>query len=1792
MKQTQYSVGTVSSFTRLTALILVFTAASLSPLGLRSVLASTATWTGAASGNWADANWGGGSGTGGAPATSGDSLIFTSTTGVGGTMLTDNLMTPATYSIGGITFSSGAAAFIITSATAGVNGFTLTGNITNSSTSLETINDAITTTAVRTVTLTAGGGNVALGGNITGSGGLTTSGSGTLTLSGADSFTGAITVGTTTELTFGASNVLTSNSNSLTMSSGGLTNILDLAGHSETFGTLSSSTTSDQGGIITDSSVTTGTLTLNEGSNTGNIFGGTRFTGSLALTIRGNNLSNGTGDNLQMIDANNSFTGGLTLQSTGAALSFSNLAVAGGLTGVSTEGLRFNSGAAIGTGQVTLDNGQLFAISGASTITNNILVTTNGGVIHNENNGAVYSGSLASSGSTNLVINSNSGGSNTLNFTGADSGFSGTWIIDTTNIGGIHLNNSAVGNSNTDILWYGDGTNGGKGQLQLTGTASATYTFGEINNYSTIASGTASGLVENVSASTTTTLTLGDANTTAASYDGLLENGSGTLALTKNNSNTQTLAAAETYTGATTINGGVLQIASNGSLAAGSTVGINSGGTLTANGTVAGAVNVNGGGFLGGTGTVSGLVTLAAGSTNPTAGAISLVNGVGTLTLSNAAGLTLGGAAGSYSILDLAANASLADVVALGLNALTVNAGGADITITSLGIASGKTYNLLTYASGAGAGFTTGSGATVGDLTLTDPNLAFGVTGSLNVTGTAVQLVTSGAAAPGTAYWSGTAGAMWSGTNAGGGNFTTDAAGTTQVQAYPGSTTAVIFAASNATNFTETLGAGFDIGSLTFSGANAVTINSDGNTLTVESGGLTVQSGAGAVSIGANIAGAGGVTNAGTLTLSGANTFSGGTVTTGTLTLGSSTALGSSSGTLAVNGGLLDLNGNNQTVGSLSGSSGAIITDNSSSTNSTLTVGGALGLSSTYAGALNNGSNGKTLALTKSGFGTLALTGSNNYSGATLVTGGILQLGNAYAMGTSAATVDNGSTLDLDGQTIANGVTLTGTGFGGGGALINSNTGTPAEILGNIPNGSFTVGGAGTISLTQLNQANSGAAYTVTAAGPGTLIFTGSTLNYLMALAVNGGTVILSKTTSNWAIDRGATLTSGTLEIGASGQQFGYGTGLTENGGDFDLEGYNVGMDFLFGTGGIVTNSGATEATLTIGTTQSTTYSSGTYGGELEDGVSQLALVKTGTSELTLTGSSNFSGGTTITGGILQTANAYALGNSSASSLTVNGATLDMDGNSVSVGALTGNSTALITSTTAGAVTLTTVTGSNTTYAGAIQNGNGMIALVKGGSGALTLSNTNSSFSGGTTIKNGTIIQTAAGALGSGAITLGDGSTSNPATLEGAGSSTIANTNPITIAAGGSGAYTIENTTGSDYDFSGNIALNNPVTLETTANGALFASGTITGSSNITVSGAGTTSKFVEFSANNSSTWTGNLLITDGGDWKSGNASALGVSNTVVMDSTATFDNGVQSMTIAGLQDGTITTGASSVILAGGGTTLSLGGSGSYSFSGDISSSGGIALTGGGSQTLSGASVYAGATAVTNGTLIVSGSLSGTDSVSVGATGHLEVDGLVNNSATINVTGGELSGVGSVGPVDVNSDGDLAPGLTAGSTAAGALTSGSVTFLDTASAFSIRLGVVTGTDGDQLIVSSGAIALNDTPLQLTIGSALNNSANLDKYYTIIYGGAGATGTGSDLFSYDGSAIADDGLFTTPGGYTFEVIYATDGIGSDDIGTGNNVELQLIAVPEPGTWGMVMGGAGMLLAFQRIRRRKL
>ncbi|MEI8372338.1 MAG: autotransporter-associated beta strand repeat-containing protein [Planctomycetota bacterium] len=200
--------------------------------------------------------------------------------------------------------------------------------------------------------------------------------------------------------------------------------------------------------------------------------------------------------------------------------------------------------------------------------------------------------------------------------------------------------------------------------------------------------------------------------------------------------------------------------------------------------------------------------------------------------------------------------------------------------------------------------------------------------------------------------------------------------------------------------------------------------------------------------------GTGGLTKLGLgiLTLSGTNTYSGGTtVNQGTLQLGNVAALGTGGITIGSSG-TVDLNSFGLTLPSVSGSTGAVITDNSTPasqpTPTILAVNIASG-GSAYAGSVTKGLNGQDIALIKGGFGTLNLSGSSTYTGGTTINQGSLSV---------TGKLTGGSVL------IAGGATLTGSGSVN--SSIAGSIGSSITATGNLSLGDST-------SYTGFNHAGS-----------------------------------------------------------------------------------------------------------------------------------------------------------------------------------------------------------------------------------------------------------------------------------------------------------------------------------------------------------------------------------------------------------------------------------------------------------------------------------------------------------------------------------------------------------------------------------------------------------------------------------------------------------------------------------------------------------------------------------------------
>ena len=476
-------------------------------------------------------------------------------------------------------------------------------------------------------------------------------------------------------------------------------------------------------------------------------------------------------------------------------------------------------------------------------------------------------------------------------------------------------------------------------------------------------------------------------------------------------------------------------------------------------------------------------------------------------------------------------------------------------------------------------------------------------------------------------------------------------------------------------NVNATIGGNHATGSSTFSGS--VTLDLSANLTAAGSSTVTFSN---------QITGVGGITKTGpgTVVLAAANNYQGPTnVQAGTLRTAASGALPSTTAvTMAnVSGALLDLAGYWQTIASLDG--GGAVGGNVALGSAQLTVGGG-----SFVGAIS-GTGG---SLRKVGSDTLTLSGTNTYTGATIIEGGTLRAGSTGALpSATSVTLANaaGVLLDLGGysQTIA---ALSGGGPSGGNVALGGRTLT-------VGSGSF----AGSLYGT------GGSLWKV---GSGTLTLYG-TNTYTGATIIDGGTL---RTGADGALPAATAVTL-----------------ANSSGALLDLDGYSQTIATLYGGGAAGGNIALGSATLTVG--------SGNFAGAISGSGGSLRKVGSGT--LTLSGTHTYTGGTIIDGGTLRTGAAGALPAATTITLAdVAGALLDLNGYSQNVAAVVGGG-ANGGDIALGSAVLTVGSGN---FAGAISGSGG--SLRKVGSGTLTLSGTNT-YTGSTIIDGGTLRTGAVGAL-------------------------------------------------------------------------------------------------------------------------------------------------------------------------------------------------------------------------------------------------------------------------------------------------------------------------------------------------------------------------------------------------------------------------------------------------------------
>ena len=458
-----------------------------------------------------------------------------------------------------------------------------------------------------------------------------------------------------------------------------------------------------------------------------------------------------------------------------------------------------------------------------------------------------------------------------------------------------------------------------------------------------------------------------------------------------------------------------------------------------------------------------------------------------------------------------------------------------------------------------------------------------------------------------------------------------------------------------------------------------------------------------------------------------------------------------------------------------------------------------------------------TWGVTKTGPGTLTLTGANTYKGPTTISAGVLQVGNG------------GSSGSLGSGNVANDSALV---FNRAGTLIVSNT----------------IGGAGAL----------------TNSGSGTVILGGNS-TYAGNTTINAGTVIVQHPNALGGTSVGTTVAGGaSLQVQAGGTVAEpltlSGLGVT-NGGAM----HSVGANTLAGAitlasaarvnsdSGLLTLSGGVTGSgigLTVGGTGNATIT--TAG--INTGAGGI-LTKDGSGTLILGAAGNYSGGTTLSNGLLQVAADASLG-ASVGALTFAGGNLESTNSYTMSRPVVLNAAATITVDPASVLAV-----SNSVAGGA---GN---ALIKNGSGTLALSGANT-YAGGTTLSTGTLRLASSSALGFGPFVINGG------VIQDTSAVTLMTTNAMTW----NGSFTADYPLNGDLNLgSGSVVMTTNITV-TTGNGwgSLFiVSGNISesgGSRSLTITGAGSPG-YVNLRGSN--TYSGGTIV-NGAGIRIGHNQALG----------------------------------------------------------------------------------------------------------------------------------------------------------------------------------------------------------------------------------------------------------------------------------------------------------------------------
>jgi autotransporter-associated beta strand protein len=525
---------------------------------------------------------------------------------------------------------------------------------------------------------------------------------------------------------------------------------------------------------------------------------------------------------------------------------------------------------------------------------------------------------------------------------------------------------------------------------------------------------------------------------------------SGTGRVEINSGGSATLSGTNTYSGATTVDGGFLALVGTGSISYSSDVSVSGTGMFDISG-------------LGSGTPVGGYITSLSSTDNT--GVVQL--GANQLVLTAASGTFsgiiqdgggYGGTGGSLAVTGGVETLSGANTYTGGT---VLTAGEIIVGASSIGLPGSIISGPLGTGTLAMSAGTTLSFASTGNFTIANNISISGDPIFTPPDGTTQTLtgVISDGGTPGIVEMQGPGTLVLSGANTYSGG-TTISGGTLQVtqsSVLNGGGTAIV---------SSSVGTGmvtFNAGTFQ-AGANNLTFNNTffvdtGNTGTIDTQSNTLTL-SGISGVSASLIGSGTIDKIGTGTLALDNVqMNNGTISVqaGTVQAANANALGQATNYDVGTNGTLDINGQAQTVQTLTGT--GTVTNGGTNSPATLTVGtNNVGNTTPFIfdGVIQDGAGTSTTALTVDGSRPMILTGTNTYTGGTLVCNcGTLQLGNGGGTGSIVGDVTLGGTLIFNRN---NTYEFDGTiSDGGGGKVVQKGTGTTYLTQANSYTGGTTI---------------------------------------------------------------------------------------------------------------------------------------------------------------------------------------------------------------------------------------------------------------------------------------------------------------------------------------------------------------------------------------------------------------------------------------------------------------------------------------------------------------------------------------------------------------------------------------------------------------------------------------------------------------------------------------------------------------------------------------------------------------